>query len=242
MRCIFGLLFLVSLAAQGMADTVTFQQGFNGYSGTVDTEIHSSFADESFSSAPEISVDLSTGGGQTQALIKFDGIIGNGAGQVAAGSTIQSASIRFWTTSRSGGIISFHRMLQSWGNDATWNTFGADGITADGVEALATASATLQPSEPSGTTFNTIDITADVQAWANGEANHGFGILTNSTDGWDFWSSEYNDRAEAPFSLEGRPLLSVTVSAVPEPSSMLIAGTALAGIAFRRVRRKAAKA
>jgi len=30
------------------------------------------------------------------------------------------------------------------------------------------------------------DVTQSIQAWANGQKNHGWALLNNSTDGWDF--------------------------------------------------------
>ena len=87
-----------------------------------------------------------------QALLRFDGIIGPGAGQIPEGATIVSATL----TLRVGAApndptvspVHFHRLLNTWVDtdvfaaygDPPWNA--TDGIQADGVDAMATAEAT----------------------------------------------------------------------------------------------------
>src|SRR5262249_44057031 len=74
----------------------------------------------------------------------------------------------------------------------------------DGTEAKTTFNAAVGSSAltPLAQTWNpAINVTADMQAWSNGEANHGWAILPwlNGTNGWEFDSSEdtaFGDRPQ----------------------------------------------
>jgi hypothetical protein len=65
-----------------------------------------------------------------------------------------------------------HALLQPWDDTTTTlNTWGGDGIKADGIEAavkptVTAGSPSLDPNVQGG--FNSYEVTADVQAWANG--------------------------------------------------------------------------
>ena len=78
----------------------------------------------------------------------------------------------------------------AWDETSSWNAFGGDGIQADDSEAVQ------NPDESKinlqGGTFTTYDVTASVQAWAEGEANNGWLILNLSTDGWDIATELYS--------------------------------------------------
>ncbi len=72
-------------------------------------------------------------------------------------------------------------------------------------------------------------ITSTVQAWANGEANHGFVFVGSNADNWTFFSSEY-----ATASL--RPYLSVTFQA-PQSADIDLDGnnsSGASGSSFQR--------
>src|SRR5262245_14124528 len=71
--------------APGVETTFTFQQGVNGYAGTVDTWIDEQNPAASNATATTLRVDLLAY--YQQALIRFDGIFGSGTGQIPAGST-----------------------------------------------------------------------------------------------------------------------------------------------------------
>lgn len=168
-------------------NTVTFQQGdANTYAGTQDTMLHSANPGTTYGPNTAISVDLATGGGETQGLIRFDGIIGTDPGDVPANVQITSASLTLQGIEPSPGTVSLHRMLQTWSESSTWSSLSG-GLTADDVEMAATADA-QQGGNLGSITFSGLEST--VQAWADGEANYGWGLLIDSTDGWDFDSSE----------------------------------------------------
>ncbi|MBE0489550.1 MAG: tandem-95 repeat protein [Halomonas sp.] len=165
--------------------TLQFQHGSGGYLGVVDTYLHQSQPDTSKASSSTLVVDSVDSRGEVQALLRFDDIFGSTTGKIPLGATILSASLVVQTTSKGDGAT-LHRMLQPWSDSATWNSL-ENGIQADGIEAMI-------PSDldtgfiPAGTTQ--LDVTTSLQAWADGQANHGWAFLPLGPDGWDFHSAE----------------------------------------------------
>jgi hypothetical protein len=165
--------------------TLQFQHGSNGYFGVVDTYLHQSQPDTSRASSTTLVVDSVDNKGEVQALLRFDDIIGSASGQIPLGATILSATLVVQTTSKGDGAT-LHRMLLPWSDSATWNSLES-GIQADGIEAMI-------PNDldtgfiPAGTTQ--LDVTASLQAWVNGQANHGWAFLPLGPDGWKFHSAE----------------------------------------------------
>ena len=165
--------------------TLQFQPGSGGYFGVVDTYLHQSQPDTSRASSTTLVVDSVDSKGEVQALLRFDDIIGSASGQIPLGATILSATLVVQTTSKGDGAT-LHRMLLPWSDSATWNSL-ANGIQADGIEAMI-------PNDldtgfiPAGTTR--LDVTTSLQAWADGQANHGWAFLPLGPDGWDFNSAE----------------------------------------------------
>ncbi|MEM6253561.1 MAG: glycerophosphodiester phosphodiesterase family protein [Cyanobacteria bacterium P01_D01_bin.156] len=151
-----------------------------------DNNIVASAPDAPGGDVVDISVDLNDGGAPTNGLLRFNNIV------LPEGATLESASLSVYTNSASDGTISAFQMLQAWDDSSTWNSFGGDGIQADGVEAATETSFTLE--QPTDETLLNIDVTADVEAWlANPDSNQGWVFLNDSGDGWDFWSSEFTD-------------------------------------------------
>ena len=150
----------------------------------IDAEIRSSVPDTPLGSLQtRITVDLSTGGAVTNALMKFnlEGFTGE----------VSKATLELLTVSPTSGTVSGYRMLQDWDNNATWNFFGGDGVQEDDVEARSTPS--FQLVAPTWLSIEQIDVTDDVNAWIrDGEPNFGWVFLTDSNDGWDFNTKEAN--------------------------------------------------
>ncbi|MCI4662523.1 MAG: DUF4347 domain-containing protein, partial [Neomegalonema sp.] len=197
---------VIDLETQGTwthtLDTVQFQQGSNGYTGTSDTELDRLSGSTSFGSATTLRVDDGSPNDE-QILIKFDDIFGNGAGQIAYGSTITSASLKFYVSGTDAGeTVQVHRMLTNWTESSTYNSLN-NGVSANGTEAAVAASGTLDAGL--GGTQIISGLEADVQAWLDGANNYGWVIDTGSTGAidWEVYSSE-NSTAGA------RPILEVT--------------------------------
>ncbi len=153
-------------------------------------------------------LDPAVRGGPTAALLKFDELIGDEAGQVPLGAVVHQALLRL-STSRPGDGAALHRMRLDWAAEATWNSFD-DGIQADGVEAEA------QPdliTDAVGAGAIELDVTAGVQRWADGVENYGWVFLPSGPNGWDFWGASAADEPQ-------RPRLFVLFSAGDEPLSI----------------------
>ncbi len=175
-----------STATANTSGTLTFQQGMNGYSGTVDTYIHGGTPDTNNSGAVSLNVDGDNDGAAVQGLIRFDNIFGSQTGQIASDATINSAFLELEVFD-DGDSLEMYEMLQSWTDTATWNSLG-NGIQANGTEAKSTSVATTGSVNIGKLT---IDVTATLQAWqANPNANHGWAFLPTGTDGVDFNSAE----------------------------------------------------
>ena len=184
---------VVSEAAQmlwrGTLASISFQQGVDAFSGTQDAHVNEGSPDSAFGSGATINADLDGGGGLVQGLIRFDGLFGNGPGQIPYGSTINSASLTLEVvdTSSGGAIIGLHRMLIDWDESSTWNSLGA-GLQA-GSEFASAADSVLSAPTSAGQQALT-GLEATLQGWSDGAANYGWAITSDSNNGIDFTSSE----------------------------------------------------
>ena len=194
--------------------TLSFQQGASGYLSSADTYI-----DAALGSQANASPFVIDGSPVEQGLIKFDNIFGAGANQIPAGSTISSATLTLWvgtnTSDESSDTVSFHRLLHPWVATDVWNAYGVApwnaqaGIQADGVDAMAAASATATMSALA--TAYPVDVTTSLQAWSAGpSSNFGWVILPPAagTNGLRLESAESTTASNTR-----RPLLSVTFNA-----------------------------
>jgi hypothetical protein len=230
------LLALAAPLVQAETQVNTFQQGVAGYSGQFDTNLRGEEPDTAGGSLLELSIDASDGGFESQVLLRFDGVFGNGAGQIGDDRVITAASLTFVVTSAGSGIR-FHEMLQPWSDtSATFNSFGL-GVQANGSEAALTAVQTLGGNDGNANVEEgllVVDFTQAMQRAQAGLAPHGWALLPwlpDGTNGLDVYSAEWSTLSE-------RPLLTITTAPVPEPATllMLAAGVAAVGAAARRRR------
>lgn len=124
-------------------------------------------------------------------LVQIQGFLSNL--RIPPGSTVTSATLRLFLnddlTSGYPRTVRLHRMLKAWTTDSenptTWNNpdnaFGTDGIALDGAEAAAAATAEITLDQGAGR-FVTANVTADLQAWVNGDSNFGWVLLTDNPD------------------------------------------------------------
>ncbi|HEX7654394.1 MAG TPA: DNRLRE domain-containing protein, partial [Verrucomicrobiae bacterium] len=158
----------------------------------------------------------------TECLLRFDNIIGAASNQIAPGSLIHAAMLELPSVGPDnmgdGGL--FYAMLQPWTDtNVTWSTFGPNGIQPDGVMAASTPTVTIgSPSlNPDvQATLNTVEVTTDVQAWANGSrANNGWCILPwpGGSNGWGFRSSKFSSVVIGYAPEQQRPRLRVYYTA-----------------------------
>ncbi len=128
-----------------------------------------------------------TDAAHAHSLIRFPTLLG----QVPAGSTITSATLRLNCTN-SGNVMQAYQLTESWNEDqASWNERqiglpwsnpGADGASSNAGVAT--------PADCTATGLRSIDITSFVQQWSNGSPNYGLVLTDSGTDGIDFSSSE----------------------------------------------------
>jgi hypothetical protein len=184
----FDLDFDQRFAPDSSVETVSFQQGSDGYEGTSDTTLLEATPETGYGTAPTARVDTAEpqrSGTDAQALVRFDDVVGDAEGQVPTGATVNSARLTVETVDEGdGGAV--HRLLSDWSESDTWASLD-DGISADGSDATADAEWVTGPL-PTGTT--SLDVTAGVQAWVDGEPNHGWAILPLGDDGWEFSTAE----------------------------------------------------
>ena len=203
---------------------LTFQEGFDGYTGTKDTHLDEILPTTSFGSDAWVVVDGSFPpiGYGNHGLLWFSDLFGSGAKQIPLGSEIIKATLDLNIIDTGLVTTSLHRMLQPWQEIDTWNDW-VDVISADNTEAVGSADLVITGNLGLG--HHTFDVTDSLEAWSAGAQNYGWAFLpgTDFEDGREFSSS---DEANISF----RPSLEITY--VPEPATLLLFG--LGALALRR--------
>ena len=184
----------------------TFQEGVNGYVGTIDTEIKGGSPDEDRSEFDALNPDGSDGGGANHVLIRFENLFGTGPGQIPPGSAIAEATVAFDIFDE-GSDQTMHRMLVPWAETVTWNEISSDPLNPTGAAPDDTTAASLADAgfaAPLGIAVVNLP-PSTLQAWLDGTAeNYGWVIFPGGTGGVDFPSSEGAEPT-------ARPLLTVTL-------------------------------
>jgi hypothetical protein len=162
----------------------------------------------SYGSAQEVRCDGDAD--SEQGLLAFTGIVGTGAGQAPPHSAVRRAVLTLTTegpAANSGNGATLHRMLVPWSEVSTYDSLVL------GVQLGSEASPTIDVNSrgfvgEKGT--RSFDVTAAVQAWVDGQPNHGWLVLAGGNDRWSFRSREWSEVME-------RPLLTVQYSAPCPP-------------------------
>ncbi len=196
---------------QSTLTKVTFQDGVDNYAGTVDTEIWALAPTTFLESNPNASSDADNDGGESQVLIRFDGIVGDGPKQVRKGARIVAARMLVSAFDQ-GSTVNLHRMLVPFTRSATWNSM-IDGVSADGREASRHKDSFTFGKIAANSSTVIFDVTDTVQAWASGQANHGWVFINTGGNGWDFYASEFDD-------IKQRPQLIIEFETIPDAKAL----------------------
>lgn len=215
----------VAMAATG---TVSFQNGVDGYTGTVDRRV-SSTANRQWSgktnqyyfidgfAADDLATAANEASPDEQALIRFDNIFGNALNQVPAGAFIYSAKLTLTTPTNAGvansdapspfGVAKLNQSFVDGGTNASGTTYldyGANGPSvANGTlsRPVDTFFDRTSKNIPAGS-VQSAEVAPIVQAWASGETNRGFDVSTGSpastTNGWAVRSTSWTTVTERP--------------------------------------------
>jgi hypothetical protein len=175
---------------------ITFQDGLNGYAGTIDVEIWAVSPNKCLEGNPNASSDADNDGGESQILLKFESVIGEKPGQIPPKSAIHSAKM-IVSAFDPGDTVHLHRMLVPWKRTATWNSLVA-GVTANGLEASKQKDSFTFGKISASSSEIQFEVTDTVQAWTNGSANHGWVFINTGGNGWDFYTSEFEDVKQRP--------------------------------------------
>ncbi len=186
-----------------------FRQGLDSghgtYLGAQDTHIgHGDLtpADTPTGGADSIRVDGDES--EEQGLLQFADVLGCSPGQVPPGATVEAAVLTLTTegpNADSAGGAGLHRMSVAWSDGDTWDSLEG-GVTL-GVQAELVAEVDVASGVETKGTWS-FDVAADVQAWADGAPAHGWVAVANTSDRWEFRSSDWSAVAE-------RPMLTVRV-------------------------------
>lgn len=199
-----------------LADMLTFQQGSNGYTGTLDTHIRSDNPTTTYGTAVAVLADnLSP---LSHALLRFDNIFGAGVRQVPLNATITSATLKL-RTDNAGNDTRVHRMKVTWDNNSTWNNVGSanDGVNPATGDEESTSEFTFASGAVGD--IQTLNVLASINFWhTNGGPNYGWSMHDTGDDGYQFNSSEAT-------AIEQRPLLTIVYipSADTNPVSIVTA-------------------
>ena len=185
-------LHLKSPAANAFSKTL--QQGTASYASAVDTRVNQAAATTAYGTAASLTIGGATGTtDKSQALLRFDNLVGSGTNQIPANAAVISAEVQLNITTAGHGP-SFHRMLQTWAATDTWNSRTA-GVSRDGVEAANNAINGDYWQEIMMARFS---VTSDVQAWVNGASNFGWLLEPTRESPMTFDSSEAATVANRP--------------------------------------------
>ncbi len=234
-----GFCMLVAGIAAAQVVTTSFQNGADGYTGTFDRWIGEREQDNQDGST--VANDFMDGyktdsSPDTQALLRFDNIIGSDPGQIPAGATILSAELIVTTSlvgnAQTGGPYGVAGLLQPF--DSTTSYFIDFTTTTNLVsrgawwqDGSATRPVGGYGRQHPGNT-DSGNVTLIVQSWVDGTENHGLVIqaglpdlineVANTTDGWSIRTTGYP-------SSDTRPKLKVSYTTNPVEMNTFQDGT-----------------
>jgi len=191
--------------------SVTLQNGVNGYAGTTDAYVYQYFGSANYGAAQMLQ-DMAGGSYRFRSLVRF-AIFQSEGGPVPDGATITKATLSLYKYSYYDTKYQLRPLLANWvQNEVTWNqarsgvAWAGAGATGLGTDAATSPDAIGDTAWTPG--WLNFDVTAGVQAMANGRANRGWVLDPLSGNGnlKYFYSSEYTGDTTL------RPVLTIQTS------------------------------
>ncbi|MFI5321445.1 MAG: DNRLRE domain-containing protein [Myxococcota bacterium] len=231
-RSLSALALSLALGAPAAATTISFQNGFDGYTGA-DNE---SYSFDGTTSQDQIRVDLPNAAQPdgSYAWVIFDGIFG--AGAVPEGSVILSATFEGFV--RNPFIVAdMTRALDDIANrpyGPGTDVLSAGGVFWDNKQSVpafhADCGNLVECDPPVPVAWDVTDI---VQAWADGATNFGFLLLPETTNGGKLFATDDPHPALRP-RLVIEFSSAVVPPSVPEPALLTLLVLAFVIAAARR--------
>jgi len=223
-----GMMMSVALVNTTVAQnttTISFQEGVNNYSGTLDGQLE--LLTQDFSSTSMLLDGAPNTSERDDVMIRFDNILGPGA--IPTNATILNAQLEFTTRNTGSGNedtsdgYSVYRLIQPFTTSSTLDGDFGDGNNAftpyvDGVLPHRDNNSTGMPQNEVDFNVGTFDhpigagfidlgekesatVTRAVQSWVNGDTNHGLAVVSDhndNDDGWRVWSSRHTTPEDRP--------------------------------------------
>lgn len=171
----------------------TFEDGKNGYDGTVDTWINTgTLAADPQGGDDDFEWDGDDAGGSNFGLLRFDNIFGSGAGQIPLGTTVSNARV-ILTIIDPGDIGEFHELLEGTADaPANFDETTAMLDFGDGFEPIAGVEYSVDVVDTIEGVNGTqeVDVTSTIQKYSSGEPNRGWIIVPTGGGGVIAASSE----------------------------------------------------
>ncbi|MCD4728154.1 MAG: DNRLRE domain-containing protein [Pirellulales bacterium] len=255
-RVMTGVLVLaaVTCIATVHADTIVLQDGLNGYAGTDDTSFWTAGPDNNYGARNTLDVGhyYYSGSQLVKSLIRFD------LSSIPTGSTVNGATLSFTTAVSNSATVTneLFRVLPAntgWvegagtgtpasSGEPCWNYHGYNTVPWAGSAGLSTAdtdyaAAALDVPQASGAIGNTVTFTFNDVSFFNGPGgwlanpldNAGFLFQSVPGTGSGQWTyNQYHSSEGTTVAL--RPVLTLDVTPIPEPSTLALLATGLIGL------------
>ena len=164
--------------------TVSFQEGVDGYTGTLDNFLSTLNPDNTNGNATHFEWDQWESGTENMpayGLLRFENIFGNGTNQIPSNSSIIFATLEYTITTDPGDQGILEEATSDWDESTTFNSFPGDPLVQGST--IATA--------PGTAGSHNIDVTSSISSWVGSPAsNKGWIFVPTEIDGTSVISSE----------------------------------------------------
>ena len=181
------ILFIIPVHLLSQNQTISFQDGVDGYDGTIDTYIDNTTPNSSYGASTSLSWDGAPA--EITTFINFNNIFVSQGGSIPNNSYIVSATLTYYVYG-SGDNAAVSEVSPSWDNSLTWNQFdfGNDIGSFVGFAESGTVN-----------TYESIDVTSSLSSWiSNPSLNHGWIFQFTGNGGSDVYSSERSTVNQRP--------------------------------------------